>query len=102
MELTEERRAGVLAYCKLTELAEDEEVKALIPVYFAAAVGYLEGAGISVPEEGTSRRAQYDLVVNALVLDGWDHRELSVEGTIVSENPALRRIINQLKFSETV
>ena len=37
--LTEERRAALLAYCKLAELADDPEVQALIPLFFSAAVG---------------------------------------------------------------
>jgi hypothetical protein len=98
MELTEERRTELLAYCKLTELAADEEVISLIPLYYAASVGYLEGAGIAEPEKGTALRSQYDLLVNALVLDKWDHRELSVQGTAVIENPALRQLINQMKM----
>ena len=34
----------------------------------------------NIPPEGTPRRAQYDLCVNALVLDGWDRREITVSG----------------------
>ena len=62
MALTEARRAALLAYCKLTELADDPEVEALIPALYEAAAGYLEGAGINVPEPGTARAAQYDLL----------------------------------------
>lgn len=100
MELTEERRAGLLAYCRLTELADDPEVAALIPALYDAAVGYMANAGVSVPESGTARAAQYDLCVNAMVLDGWEHREMSVIGATVTENPELRRRINQLKQTE--
>ena len=39
--LTEERRAALLDYCKLTELADDPEVQTLIPLFFSAAEGYL-------------------------------------------------------------
>ena len=39
MALTEERRAALLAYCKLTELADDPEVAAVIPVLYDAAGG---------------------------------------------------------------
>ena len=52
MALTEARRAALLAYCKLTELADDPEVEALIPPLYEAAVGYMEGAGVAVPEIG--------------------------------------------------
>lgn len=100
MSLSEERRASLLAYCKLTELADDPEVQLLIPMLYDAAVGYMEGAGINVPESGTTRAAQYDLCVNAMVLSGWEHREMSVIGATVTENPELRRRINQLKQTE--
>ena len=99
--LTEVRRAELLAYCKLTEFAEDPEVEALIGTYYGAAAAYMAQAGISEPPEGTPRRAQYDLCVNAMVLDSWDRREISVSGT-VSENPAFRRVVNQLKMTENV
>lgn len=46
MALTDERKDSLLAYCKLTELADDPEVEALIPAFYEAAVGYMEGAGI--------------------------------------------------------
>lgn len=98
--LTDERRASLLAYCKLTELADDPEVKTLIPLFFSAAEGYMAGAGISLPAEGTARRAQYDLCVNRIVLDSWERRDISITSTVVTDNPAFRRMINQLKFVE--
>lgn len=98
--LTPERQAGLLAYCKLTELADDPEVQLLIPVLYDAAVGYLDDAGVSVPDPGTSRAARYDLAVNYLVLDAWERREVSVVATVVADNPAFRRLINQLKLTE--
>ena len=99
--MTEERKAGLLSYCKLTELAGDPEVQSLIPLFYGAAASYMAQAGISEPAEGTPRRDQYDLCVNAMVLDSWDRREISVSGT-VSENPAFRRVMNQLKMTENV
>ena len=101
MALTEERLAGLLAYCKLTELADDPEVQALIPTFYAAAVGYLEEAGVSLPPEGTARRCQYDLAVNFMVLRDFDQRDAQGAGT-VSDNPAFRRLITQLKLTEPV
>lgn len=98
--LTPERQAALLAYCKLTELADDPEVAALIPVLYGAAVGYLAGAGVAQPEAGTPRAAQYDLAVNYMVLDGWERREAAVVATVVADNPAVRRLINQLKLTE--
>lgn len=98
--LTPERQKQLLAYCKLTELADDPEVQALIPGMYAAAVAYMENAGVAVPEPGTARAALYDLCVGYLVLDAWERREATVTGTIVTENPEFRRKVNQLKFTE--
>lgn len=100
MGLTEERRASLLAYCKLTELADDPEVVALLPVLYDAAVGYMSDAGISVPELGTTRAARYDLCVNYLVLDAWERRETAMVATVVADNPMFRNLINQLKWTE--
>lgn len=99
--MTEERRAALLAYCKLTELADDPEVQTLIPVLYEAAVGYMETAGVAAPKPGTTRAAQYDLAVNYLVLDSWEHRETSMVATVVADNPTFRRLLNQLKWTET-
>ena len=99
--LSDARRASLLAYCKLTEMADDPEVAAMLETFYGAAAAYMAQAGISEPPVGTPRRAQYDLCVNAMVLDSWDRREISVSGT-VSENPAFRRVMNQLKMTENV
>ena len=97
--LTEERRARLLAYCRIEE-PTDEELLTLEGLYDAA-VGYMEGAGISQPATGTPRAAQYDLCVNFMVLRDFDQRDAQVSGT-VSDNPAFRRLINQLKLTEPV
>lgn len=97
MGMTELRRAQLLAYCRM-EAPTGEELLALDALYDAA-VGYLSNAGVSQPPEGTSRRAQYDLAVNFMVLRDFDRRDATVTGT-VGDNPAFRRIINQLKWSE--
>lgn len=98
--LSPARLEQLLAYCKLTELADDPEVAALVPVLYGAAVGYMDSAGVSLPEEGTPRRAQYDLCVNYLVLDSCERRETAMVATVVADNPAFRRLINQLKLTE--
>lgn len=97
MPLTEERLAGLLTYCRITEPAPGEE--ALLEGLYDAAVGYLEQAGVEQPPAGTTRAAQYDLAVNYLVLDAFDRREATEQGT-PAENPAFRRLVNQLKLSE--
>ena len=99
--LSESRRASLLAYCKLTELADDPEVTALLETFYGAAVAYMAQAGVSEPQTDPFRRSQYDLCVNHLVLDSWDKREMSVSGT-VGDNPAFRRMLTQLKLTENV
>ena len=98
MALSEARRASLLAYCRIEEPTA-EELLTLEGLYDAA-VGYLEQAGVSEPEEGTPRRAQYDLCVNYIVLDAMDRRERTITGAIVAANPAFRHLINQLKLTE--
>ena len=100
MKLAKKRRETLLAYCHLTELKNDPEVKVLIQALYDAAVEYMANAGVSQPEEGTPRAAQYDLCVNYLVLDAWERRETSMVATVVADNPAFRRLINQLKLTE--
>lgn len=98
--MDEARKAALMAYCRIDALEEGEE--ALLQGLYEAAVSYMEQAGISEPEQGTARRAQYELCVNYLVLDGYDRRDVTITGTIVSENPAFRRILTQLKLTEPV
>ena len=97
MALTEERLAGLLAYCRIEEPTEEELLT--LETLYDAAVGYLDGAGISLPPEDTPRRAQYDLAVNFMVLRDFDLRDAEVTGTI-QDNPAFRRLITQLKLTE--
>ncbi len=98
--LTQKRWEQLLAYCKLMELADDPEVAALLPGMYAAAVAYMEDAGVRVPESDTPRRALYDLCVNYLTLDAWDRRETAVVATVVADNPEFRRKLNQLQWTE--
>lgn len=100
MAMTEERKAALLAYCRIDNLEAGEE--SLLQGLYDAAVSYMEGAGISEPAEGTPRRCQYDLCVNAMVLDSYDRRDITITGTIVNDNPTFRRMIVQLKLTEPV
>lgn len=93
-------KSRLMAYCRIDSLEDGGEL--LLQGLYDAAVSYMEQAGISEPAEETPRRAQYDLCVNYLVLDGYDRREVTITGTIVSENPAFRRMLNQLKLTEPV
>lgn len=90
-------KSRLMAYCRIDALEEGEEL--LLQGLYNAAVSYMEQAGVSEPKEDTPRRAQYDLCINALVLDGYDRRGAQVEGS-VSDNPQLRRMIVQLKLTE--
>ncbi len=97
MALSEARQASLLAYCRIEDPTA-EELLTLEGLYDAA-VGYMEQAGVSEPEEGTPRRAQYDLCVNFMVLRDFDLRAAEVSGTL-TDNPAFRRLLTQLKLTE--
>ena len=93
-------KARLMTYCRI-DVPEDGDEELLKTLYFSAAA-YLAGAGVSEPEAGPLRRAQYDLCVNYLVLDAYDRREVTITGTIVSDNPVFLRILTQLKLTEPV
>ena len=91
-------KSRLMAYCRIDALEEGEEL--LLRGLYDAAVSYMEQAGISEPEAETPRRAQYDLCVNAMVLDSWDHRGTKEPVSQVTKNPYFRDSLNQLKMSE--
>ena len=97
-ELTEARKATLLAYCRYEP---DEIDPKLLQMYYDDAVSYLSDAGVSVPAEGTERRAKYDMIVNRLVLDAIDNPGTQM-GSSMQENKAFRRSLNQLKLTEPV
>ncbi|MET0017888.1 head-tail connector protein [Oscillibacter sp.] len=99
-ELTDARRVALLAYCRIDAPLDDGE-KAMVDGFYFSAMSYMEQAGVSEPEAGTNRRAQYDLCVNYLVLDSYQRRDVSINGAVV-ENTAFRRLLNQLKLTEPV
>ncbi len=96
--MTAERKAALLAYCRIDGLEPMEEL--LLMAAYADAVSYMDQAGISEPPEGSARRAQYDMCVNRMVLDAWDSRGTVSDGKMV-ENLAFRRSLNQLKMTES-
>ena len=100
MALTDERRAALLAYCRIDELDAGEA--ALLESLYEDAAAYMAEAGVSEPDAGSGRPAQYDQCVNAMVLDAWDHRGTQTAGQALVENPAFRRRLNQLKLTEPV
>lgn len=100
MELTDARKAQLMAYCRIDELMDGES--SLLEEMYQGAIDYLANAGVTEPPEGTGRRFQFDQIVNALVLDEWDNRGGQMAGTVMAENPAFRRRLNQLKLTEPV
>lgn len=90
-----ERLSEIAAYCRVE--ADDAE----LPGFVDAAAAYLAGAGVSEPEDGTARFAQYLQCVKYLALDLYDRRDAAVEGAL-GDNPAFRRMLNQLKLTEPV
>ena len=95
-----ERLVLLAAYCKV-DLSVPEDKRLLERMYLAA-VGYMSGAGVAMPENGTPRCAQYDQVVDAMVLDAWDNRGSQALVNPPSENPSFRSLMNQLKQTEPV
>lgn len=96
MEIDKDRLASLKRYCCDSGEADDGDLTEL----YAAALGYMENAGVTMPQAGTARRAQFDLCVNYLVLDAYDKRVTTITGTIVAENPGFRRQLNQLKQTD--
>ncbi len=98
MALSEARRASLLAYCRIEEPTA-EELLTLEGLYDAA-VGYLEQAGVSEPEEGTPRPGPVRPVRQLHGVAGLRLAGGSITGTIVNDNPAFRRLLTQLKLTE--
>ena len=99
MALSGERLERLLIYCRMDDLMPGEEV--LLEGLYDDAVSYMVGAGVAEPKD-PGRLAQFDLCVDALVLDAWDSRGTHIMGQGLVENPAFRRRLNQLKLTEPV
>lgn len=93
-----ERQRAILSYCRIDDPAQEE--LALLEGMYGAAVSYMANAGVSEPASGSERLAQYNLCINYLVLCMYDQRSIVITGTIVSDNPVFRQILNQLKLTE--
>lgn len=93
-----DREAEILAYCRIDDPAPEE--LALLEALYSAAVSRMSNAGVAEPESGSARLAQYNLCVDALVLDAYDNRSISAAGSSMADNPAFRRMLNQLKHTE--
>jgi len=101
MALEDSILARLKAYCRMDDLVDEEKV--LLEEMYNAAVSYMEDAGVSKPSENApSRLAKYNLCIDALVLDAWDSRVIQTIGQSLVDNPAFRRRLNQLKWTEPV
>lgn len=86
---------------EIADYCHVEENDSQLSGFIATAEESLADAGVSSPAEGSGRAARYLQCVKYLTLDQYDRRDAAVEGSL-SDNPAFRRIINQLKLSEPV
>ena len=94
------RQAALMAYCRIDELAPGEDM--ILEDMYQDAVAYLTQAGVTEPPAGTTRASQYGMLINAMVLDAWDNRGSQNAGAAMTENPAFRRRLNQLKLTQPV
>ena len=99
MALSDARKKRLMTYCRMDDLTDGETL--LLDSLYEDAVAYMAGAGVETPHDD-GRLAQYELCVDALVLDAWDSRGTHIMGQGLVENPAFRRRLNQLKLTEPV
>lgn len=93
--LVQDRLAEIADYCKVD--ADDTQLEGFV----LTAAGYLDGAGVSEPQDGTLRAEQYIQCIKYLTLDQYDQRGGMAEGKM-EENPTFRKMLNQLKLTEPV
>ena len=99
--MSNERKAALLAYCRIEAIDLDTAQEQQLQAMYDAAVDYMTIAGVSAPAvTDVERTAAYDQCVNALVLDAWDHRGGQTTERELRDNPAFRRRVTQLKLSE--
>lgn len=96
MDLTQEELAAAKAYMRV----DGDDDDAVVTQCVIAARDYLAGAGVTLPPEGTPRRASYDICAHRIALDDYDERR-GVLHEKAEENPAFRRRLNQLKLTES-
>lgn len=93
-----ERQAEILTYCRIDDPVPGD--LKLLEALYKDAVSQMRSAGVAEPPSGSVRAAQYNACVNALILDAWDHRGIQTGDKALTDNPAFRRRLNQLKHSE--
>lgn len=101
MALDDKLRASLMAYCRIDDLSDPADA-AFLEECWDGAVDELADAGVSLPEEGTPRYAKYMLCAKPMVLDAWDNRGSQIPVSSLTENPAFRKRLNQLKHTEPV
>lgn len=89
-----EELAAAKAYMRIEGDQDDLTVTSCV----LAARAYLDGAGVSLPSTDNGRRWAYDLVCHGLALSYYENR--GETGQPLSDNPGLRRVLNQLKYTE--
>lgn len=97
MAMDETFRDELMAYCRLDGL--DPSEYDLLDELYEDAVSQMEESGVSEPQAGTPRRCKYNQCIRAIVLDSYDNRG-TTSASAVTENPAFRRRIVQLKLTE--
>lgn len=95
--LTQAELDAAKAYLRVSGTEDDQVVAQCV----LAARQYLADAGVGLPAEGSPRRALYDLVAHSMALSGYDQRDPVIAGA-VTENPQVRRMLTQLRFTEPV
>ena len=93
-----DRQASILSYCRIDDPTPED--LSLLEGFHADAVSYMRNAGVAEPEAGSARLPQYNTCILALVLDAWDNRGTQTGVKEISDNPAFRRKLNQLKLTE--
>lgn len=97
MTAYEMRREGLLAYCRIDDPTEADD--ALLKTFYLASVNYMTEAGVQEPADEGARKEAYNLCVDHMVLDQWDHRGASGDVSL-TPLPAFRQLLNQLKLTE--
>ena len=100
MAIPEELLQDVEAYC--VEPDPDEAALRALHLAWDEAEAYLQGAGICRPDPAAARHGLWLGVMLALTLDGYDQRGAQFETGKLQDNPAFRRKISQLKWTEPV
>lgn len=95
-----DRQRALLNYCRIDDPTQED--LELLEGLYTDAVSYMSHAGVAEPDPGSARMAEYSMCVNALVLDAWDNRGIQTGDKTLTDNPAFRRRIVQLKLTEAV